>query len=183
MLRPCRGFEKYGMVRAWHGRSMASVNKTRPHCLNQIWKTHSKPLAARHGRGMGTACYVWVGLRSAKQVAKQVGWLNMLWSGLMKRTGGHSSPYHLMRSSQHICLQLKFRFCASVNRFVVYSDYADKEATLRRWARHTLHQHFLSSLQCPQVPIEQTERDSTTKIYIQGVTGGTGQNSGGYSLC
>jgi len=34
-------------------------------------KTHSKPLSARHGRGtgwarhgygMGTACYVWIGL-------------------------------------------------------------------------------------------------------------------------
>jgi hypothetical protein len=39
------------MVRAWHGRSMASVNQTRPHCVNQMGKTHSKLLAARHGRG------------------------------------------------------------------------------------------------------------------------------------
>jgi hypothetical protein len=31
---------------------MASVNQTRPHCLYQIGKTHSKALAARHGRGM-----------------------------------------------------------------------------------------------------------------------------------
>ena len=37
-------------VRAWHGRCMASVNQTRPHCVNQMGKTHSKPLAARHGR-------------------------------------------------------------------------------------------------------------------------------------
>jgi len=36
------------------------VNQTRPHCVNQMGKTHSKPLAARHGRG--TACYVWIGL-------------------------------------------------------------------------------------------------------------------------
>ena len=36
------------MVRAWHGRGMASVNQTRPHCVNQMGKTHSKPLAARH---------------------------------------------------------------------------------------------------------------------------------------
>ena len=28
---------------------MASVNQTRPHCVNQMGKTHSKPLAARHG--------------------------------------------------------------------------------------------------------------------------------------
>jgi len=36
------------MVRAWHGRRMASVNQTRPHYVNQMGKTHSKPLAARH---------------------------------------------------------------------------------------------------------------------------------------
>ena len=53
----CRGLEKNGIVRAWHGRGMASVNQTRPHCANQMGKTHSKPLAARHagdrhGRGM-----------------------------------------------------------------------------------------------------------------------------------
>jgi len=40
------------MVRAWYGRGMASVNQTRPHCVNQMGKTHSKPLAAQHGRGM-----------------------------------------------------------------------------------------------------------------------------------
>ena len=36
------------MVRARHGRGMASMNQTRPHCVNQMGKTHSKPLAARH---------------------------------------------------------------------------------------------------------------------------------------
>jgi len=34
---------------------MASVNQTRPHCVNQMGKTHSKPLAARHGRGTARA--------------------------------------------------------------------------------------------------------------------------------
>ena len=47
----CRGLQKNGMVRAWHGHGKASVNQTRPHCVNQMRKTHSKPLAARHGRG------------------------------------------------------------------------------------------------------------------------------------
>jgi hypothetical protein len=47
-----RGLEKNSMVRAWHGHGMASVNQTRPHCVNQMGKTHSKPLAARHGHGM-----------------------------------------------------------------------------------------------------------------------------------
>jgi len=49
------GLEKNGMVRAWHGRGMASVNQTRPHCVNQMRKIHSKPLAARHGRGTAWA--------------------------------------------------------------------------------------------------------------------------------
>ena len=44
--RPCRGLENNGMVRARHG--MAIVNQTRPHCVNQMRKTHSKPLWARH---------------------------------------------------------------------------------------------------------------------------------------
>jgi len=54
----CCGLEKNGMVREWHGRGMASVNQTRPHCVNQMGKTHCKPWTARHGRG--TACYVWI---------------------------------------------------------------------------------------------------------------------------
>jgi hypothetical protein len=43
------------MVGAGHGRGMASVNQTRPHCVNQMGKAHSKPLAARHGRGTAWA--------------------------------------------------------------------------------------------------------------------------------
>jgi hypothetical protein len=42
----CRGLEKNGM---------ASVNQTRPHCVNQMGKTHSKLLEAWHGRGMAWA--------------------------------------------------------------------------------------------------------------------------------
>ena len=38
------------MVRAWDGHGMASVNQTRPHCVNQMGKTLSKLLEARHGR-------------------------------------------------------------------------------------------------------------------------------------
>jgi hypothetical protein len=40
-----------GMVVAWHGRVMACVNQTRPHCVNQMGKTRYKPLAAGHGWG------------------------------------------------------------------------------------------------------------------------------------
>ena len=49
----CRGLEKNGMFGAWNG--MASVNQTRPHCVNQMGKTHSKHLAARHGSGTAWA--------------------------------------------------------------------------------------------------------------------------------
>ena len=31
------------------------MNQTRPHCVNQMGKRHSKPLAARHGRGRAWA--------------------------------------------------------------------------------------------------------------------------------
>ena len=34
---------------------MASVNQTRPHCVNQMGKTYSKPLATRRGRGTAWA--------------------------------------------------------------------------------------------------------------------------------
>ena len=54
----CCGLEKNGMVRAWYGHSMASLNQTRPHCVNKMGKTHSKPLAARHGRGTAWARHV-----------------------------------------------------------------------------------------------------------------------------
>jgi hypothetical protein len=39
------------MVVAWHGCGMARVNQTWPHCVNQMGKTQSKPLAAWHGMG------------------------------------------------------------------------------------------------------------------------------------
>ena len=51
----CCGLEKNGMVGAWYWHGMACVNQTRPHCVNQMGKTHSKPLAARHGGGKAWA--------------------------------------------------------------------------------------------------------------------------------
>jgi hypothetical protein len=44
---------------------MASVNQTWLHCVNQMGKTHSKPLAARHGKG--TARYAWICLQRSLQ--------------------------------------------------------------------------------------------------------------------
>jgi len=34
----CHGLEKNGMVRAWHGHGIGSVDQTRPHCVNQMGK-------------------------------------------------------------------------------------------------------------------------------------------------
>jgi hypothetical protein len=43
----------HGIAQARHG----TVNQTRPHCVNQMGKTQSEPLAARHGRGKAWARY------------------------------------------------------------------------------------------------------------------------------
>ena len=55
--RPCcavalrrTAWSEHGM-----GRGIASVNQTRSHCVNQMGKTHSNPLAARHGSGTAWA--------------------------------------------------------------------------------------------------------------------------------
>jgi len=45
------------MVGAWHGHGMASVNQTRPHCVNQIGNTYYKLFGlgmagGRQGHGM-----------------------------------------------------------------------------------------------------------------------------------
>jgi hypothetical protein len=51
--RPCCAVALRRTTRSERG--MASVNQTRPHCVNQMGKTHSKPLAAWHGRGTAWA--------------------------------------------------------------------------------------------------------------------------------
>jgi hypothetical protein len=43
-------------ITAWSEHGMASVNQTWPHCVNQMGKTHSRPLAAWHGWGTAWAC-------------------------------------------------------------------------------------------------------------------------------
>jgi hypothetical protein len=60
--RPCcavalrrTAWSEHGMGAAWAWQGMENVNHTRPHCINQTGKTHSKPLAARRGRGTAWA--------------------------------------------------------------------------------------------------------------------------------
>jgi hypothetical protein len=36
----------------WQGNGMAGVNQTRPHCVNQMGKSQTKPLVEWHSRGM-----------------------------------------------------------------------------------------------------------------------------------
>ena len=68
MIQPCRSSQGHNTAvsrlpccavalrrTAWSEHGMASVNQTRPHPVNQMGKTHSKPLAARHGRGTAWA--------------------------------------------------------------------------------------------------------------------------------
>jgi hypothetical protein len=54
----CRGLETSlserrgrGVTRERHEIGIVCVNQTRLHCVNQMGKRHSKPLAERHGRG------------------------------------------------------------------------------------------------------------------------------------
>jgi hypothetical protein len=44
-----RGRFQNGIFVAWQGNSMVCVNQPRPHCVNQMGKTQSKPFAERHG--------------------------------------------------------------------------------------------------------------------------------------
>ena len=53
--RPCCAVALRRTAWSEHGMGMPTVNHTRPHCVNQMGKTHSKPLAARHGRGVAWA--------------------------------------------------------------------------------------------------------------------------------
>jgi len=52
---PCCAVAFRRTARSEHGMGMASVNQTWPHCVNQMGQTHSKPLAAWHGKGTAWA--------------------------------------------------------------------------------------------------------------------------------
>jgi hypothetical protein len=93
----CRDLEKNGIVRAWHGRGMANVNKTRPHCVNQMGKTQSKPLAARHGRGTAWALHAIC--ESAFSVL-----------ALLNKEGGFKSP----RTCNNVWQSLEYSLVPSV---------------------------------------------------------------------
>jgi hypothetical protein len=49
--RTCRERHIGGMAGERRWNDIVCVNQTRPHCVNQMGKSQSKPLAERHGRG------------------------------------------------------------------------------------------------------------------------------------
>ena len=85
----CCGLEKNGMVRAWHGHCMASVNQTRPHWERHFLNIQRHVMAGeRHGCGMGTACYVWIGLLTGHNTRRRHNYLMVLTnSPLCRRCG------------------------------------------------------------------------------------------------
>jgi hypothetical protein len=93
----CRGLEKNGMVRAWHGRGMASVNQTWPHCVNQI-KTHTKLLAARHGRGTA-----W-----ARHAMCESAFRLLMMGGVSPETWWVFYKYGIIKILIHCCILLDF---------------------------------------------------------------------------
>jgi hypothetical protein len=79
---------------------MASVNQTMPHCVNKMGKTHSKPLAARHGRR--TACYVWIGLKTEV-------WLDQIWDKQTTHQTTLKWNYSLqIRINCNTCIRISF---------------------------------------------------------------------------
>jgi hypothetical protein len=124
---------------AWvrHGHGMASVNQTRPHCVNQMGKTHSKPLAVRLGRGTawarhghGVLCVnrpldvalttrspykgVVVGVGVHSLCAYKLNWDCPSWK---ERLFNNATGTHTIHPQTHIPLQAGFESCTSHFKF------------------------------------------------------------------
>jgi hypothetical protein len=70
-----RGRFQNGIFVAWQGNGMACVNQKWSHCVNQMGKTQSKPLAKWHDKG--TARYVWIRLYSVTPTSGVRVWATM----------------------------------------------------------------------------------------------------------
>jgi hypothetical protein len=104
--------KRRGQSMAWarHGHGMASVNQTRPHCVNQMGKTHSKLLAALHG--MGTACYVWIGLYLYVTMSAH------FWSVISSRKL-MSGEYYITKDSRFVSETVTIWTISSLTNFTV----------------------------------------------------------------
>jgi hypothetical protein len=86
-----RGRFQNGMFVAWQGNGLAYVTQTRPHCVNQMGKTQSKPLAERHGRGTSWQRNGMAGERHGRGTA---------WQG-----NGMAGERHSMGTAWHVLLK------------------------------------------------------------------------------
>jgi len=77
------------MAWAWHGNGMENVNETRLHCVNQMGKTHSKPLPARHVRGTAWARHAMCESALRNFALGQFRFSNQL----LTQKGGYSKTY------------------------------------------------------------------------------------------
>ena len=76
---------------------MASVNQTRSHCVNQMGKTHSKPLAAWHGRGTAWARHAMC--ESAFRVAR----ISVVHEGSLNKLSGEPQTNAQTRCTPNLC--------------------------------------------------------------------------------
>jgi len=83
------------------------VNQTRPHCVIQMGKTHSKPLAARHGRRTAWARHAMCesALRQPSMSAEPINW----------RPPKMSYPSNSVLVSNHMCTD-----CMVETRFFMF---------------------------------------------------------------
>jgi len=111
-----------GIAWARHGHGMASVNHTRPHCVNQKGKTHSKHLAARHDRGN-----VWSRHMHGMLCVSRP----LLGCGLVKR---EQSWYNSWQAQDNCFFLLQnFQNCLLAPSSVLYNRHRNKAAGA--WAR------------------------------------------------
>ena len=94
----CCGLEKNGMVGAWHGHGIANVNQTRPHCVNQMEKTHSKPLAARRGRETA-----WARHATCESAWTLPRYWPLIWTKSAARTGKGNEQLHIFHVVHFQC--------------------------------------------------------------------------------
>jgi hypothetical protein len=96
---------------------MASVNQTWPHCIYQVGKTHSKPLAERHSRGMAWTRHV---ICESAFIVSPVGCLAI--------------PYFCTSSHKRYSFQkkvTKHKMCVLIfsTTFVLNTSYSKKNST------------------------------------------------------
>jgi hypothetical protein len=114
----CRGLEKslserQGWSTEWarHGHGMANVNLTLPHCVNQMGKTQSKRLAARHVKGTVWTRHAMCELAFTMFTAGHH--LSLPWTTLILSTPFHPVLRGSLILSPYLRLCVPVSFCSS----------------------------------------------------------------------